>query len=1021
MSSTNDGGFMPGQKYSMKRSVVIAFSLSALLSTGVPQRALATDYTVAGCDIASAINSVNSGSGGDRILIPPGTYTLSAQLPAIILPVTIQGNGGRAVIDAVLTGKTVLRIFPYMPGTVTLSNLTIANGRNSLDPAVSDVELASSGGIIWDGSGGNLTIDNCTIINNTSDKGDGGGIAAYDPIASGSAKLTISNSIIQNNTATDGSGGGIFVGQKIDLIMSGTTVTGNKAGAASSNFGQGGGLFLFGPAGGTGSSITSSSFTNNTAIDAGGAIYTTAPITFSSVSYSSNSAMNGNDVWNNIDGTLLFSAAVNAAPVVTAGGTVTFTEHIPAKTVAPGFTVADSDNANLVGATITISATAVSGDTLALPAIVEIDGTVTDVINGHITSSYNAATYTLTLSGTATKEKYQAALRTVTYANNRHDLSDGSRTISFVVNDGVELSSAATSAISFVAVNDAPLLTSTARTFTTITEDDITNSGQLVSSITGSTIGTNLITDLDYNPTNDPATGQRGIAVTDQSVTGGGKWQYSLDGTTWADFGSVATATSLLLRSTDKIRFLPDGMNGGSASFIYRAWDQSSGTAGTMADTSTNGDITPYSINSATASIAITPINDAPGFSADAALAAVLQGGVNPPGDTVTNLFGSKFQDVDSGASLGGLAVSANSASAATQGKWQYSTDSGTNWYDVATVAGNAALALSSATKIRFLPVAAFYGAPDSLSVSAVDNSYAGSWSNGATRVTTNVNSNGGTTPYAAVARALTTSITPVASMSTKSIVIDPVNANKMYAGVDGEGVFRSIDAGVTWLVPTTQANKRVQALVISPLSATTLYAATYGGGLFASSDSGDHWSVCTGQPTNQNSTALVIDPSGNLYAGTEGGIFTSSNCSLWSDVSDGLTVNAAKPPVTIVIDPISANSLFAGFDGGGIWKTANSGTLWTSATTQPTNLRVKALAIKDSLNLYAATFGNGVFKSNDSGATWSACGVTGMTNQYLLSLVIDASGKLYAGSEAGVFVSEDGCGTWNVMNGGLP
>jgi photosystem II stability/assembly factor-like uncharacterized protein len=242
-----------------------------------------------------------------------------------------------------------------------------------------------------------------------------------------------------------------------------------------------------------------------------------------------------------------------------------------------------------------------------------------------------------------------------------------------------------------------------------------------------------------------------------------------------------------------------------------------------------------------------------------------------------------------------------------------------------------------------------------------------------------------------------------------------------MYAGVDGEGVFRSIDAGVTWLVPTTQANKRVQALVISPLSATTLYAATYGGGLFASSDSGDHWSVCTGQPTNQNSTALVIDPSGNLYAGTEGGIFTSSNCSLWSDVSDGLTVNAAKPPVTIVIDPISANSLFAGFDGGGIWKTANSGTLWTSATTQPTNLRVKALAIKDSLNLYAATFGNGVFKSNDSGATWSACGVTGMTNQYLLSLVIDASGKLYAGSEAGVFVSEDGCGTWNVMNGGLP
>ena len=127
----------------------------------------------------------------------------------------------------------------------------------------------------------------------------------------------------------------------------------------------------------------------------------------------------------------------------------------------------------------------------------------------------------------------------------------------------------------------------------------------------------------------------------------------------------------------------------------------------------------------------------------------------------------------------------------------------------------------------------------------------------------------------------------------------------------------------------------------------------------------------------------------------------------------------------SVVIDPAAPATLYAGIDGAGVYKSSNSGGLWTAAATQPGNRQVKALAIKpgDSTRLFAATYGGGVFKSSDSGVNWAACLNTngGLTNQNLLSLAMDAPGKLYAGSEAGVFVSTDGCDNWTAMNNGMP
>lgn len=71
---------------------------------------------------------------------------------------------------------------------------------------------------------------------------------------------------------------------------------------------------------------------------------------------------------------------------------------------------------------------------------------------------------------------------------------------------------------------------------------------------------------------------KRGMAV--QGVSGEGTWQYSLDrGQTWLNIGTLAGEV-LLLRSTDRLRFIPDSGWTGTASITFAAWDQTNGTAG---------------------------------------------------------------------------------------------------------------------------------------------------------------------------------------------------------------------------------------------------------------------------------------------------------------------------------------------------------------------------------------------------------------------------------------------------------
>ncbi len=200
---------------------------------------------------------------------------------------------------------------------------------------------------------------------------------------------------------------------------------------------------------------------------------------------------------------------------------------------------------------------------------------------------------------------------------------------------------------------------------------------------------------------------------------------------------------------------------------------------------------TPGALTSTDTSIInITPVNDAPTVS-PATLAAILEDNFTAAGETVENLFAAAlFIDPDNAAeTISGILVSANTANAATEGAWQYSTG-GEVRFDIGPVSAASALALDADTLIRFVPVEDYFGAPPALTVYGLDNTYVG-FTVDDTRTEVATTPNGDTTAISDVSTTLGTSINAV----NDAPVVDGANNIIPYEEQDGPG---TLAAGLT-------------------------------------------------------------------------------------------------------------------------------------------------------------------------------------------------------------------------------
>ncbi|MEA2694487.1 MAG: hypothetical protein QOJ16_3874, partial [Acidobacteriota bacterium] len=124
----------------------------------------------------------------------------------------------------------------------------------------------------------------------------------------------------------------------------------------------------------------------------------------------------------------------------------------------------------------------------------------------------------------------------------------------------------------------------------------------------------------------------------------------------------------------------------------------------------------------------------------------------------------------------------------------------------------------------------------------------------------------------------------------------------------------------------------------------------------------------------------------------------------------------------TLVIDPATPGTVYAGTDGGGVWKSVDGGASWSWSSLGMGNVPVRDLALdpRTSSTLYAAT-DFGFAKSVDGGATWAAKndGIPA-ADRRLVQLAVDPrrSGVIYAASPFGLVKSVDGGESWQSLSG---
>ncbi len=107
-----------------------------------------------------------------------------------------------------------------------------------------------------------------------------------------------------------------------------------------------------------------------------------------------------------------------------------------------------------------------------------------------------------------------------------------------------------------------------------------------------------------------------------------------------------------------------------------------------------------------------------------------------------------------------------------------------------------------------------------------------------------------------------------------------PKNSRIIYAGTLGEGIFKSVDGGLTWAAINNGLTVLVvRSLVIDPRNSSIVYASTRGGDVFKTLDGGETWiSIKNGlRIAGVESLALDSKDPDIIYTGTTGdGVFVS-------------------------------------------------------------------------------------------------------------------------------------------------
>jgi predicted outer membrane repeat protein len=184
--------------------------------------------------LRAAIQTADAGSPSNKYSIGfavNGTIDLQSPLPDLNNTIAVQGPGASRLTVERAAGASFASAIVTVDAsqTASLSGLTVSNG--------------NAGGIL--NNGGNLTVANCAVVNNSAAPQAFFGFSVGGGIFNSIGTLTVSGCTISGNSASFG--GGIYSDRA--LTINGTTVYGNSATGFTSDVhinGAGGGIYADG-------------------------------------------------------------------------------------------------------------------------------------------------------------------------------------------------------------------------------------------------------------------------------------------------------------------------------------------------------------------------------------------------------------------------------------------------------------------------------------------------------------------------------------------------------------------------------------------------------------------------------------------------------------------------------------------------------------------------------------------------------------------------------------------------------
>lgn len=305
--------------------------------------------------------------------------------------------------------------------------------------------------------------------------------------------------------------------------------------------------------------------------------------------------------------------------------------------------------------------------------------------------------------------------------------------------------------------------------------------------------------------------------------------------------------------------------------------------------------------------------------------------------------------------------------------------------------------------------------------------------------------------------------------LSIGDIALAPIDNEVIYVGTgevnagggslayDGDGVYRSDDAGLTWASRGLENVGSIGKVLVDPTDVNTVFVGAMGPlfrndtnrGVYKSVDGGASWdqilfiSNKTGiidmsmHPTDPLTIYAVAwererTPENRTYGGPTSGIYKSTDGGVsWDELTTGLPSDGnLKGRISIDIATSNPDVLYASYADAsgniqGIYRTADAGANWTAVNSnQLTNVGFHwwfgGLFINPVNENEVYHVGFDMAKTIDGGASWQATFPNVHVDQHALAFNPSDPTEVYLGNDGGLYVSGNSGGS-SVKDLGLP